>query len=49
MFVLAIDFNVANILKNPKAHTVSIHKDESTVSRAPTKVCHTAIVRRQQV
>nr|XP_042132082.1 protein FAM227B isoform X1 [Peromyscus maniculatus bairdii] len=32
-----IDFNVANILKNPKAHTVSIHKDESTVSRAPTK------------
>lgn len=39
MFVLAIDFNMENILKNPKAHTTSVLKEESSVSKVTTKVC----------
>lgn len=38
LFVLAIDFNVANILKNPRAHTTSVLKEESTASKVAVKV-----------
>lgn len=33
----AIDFNMENILKNPKSYGTSVHKDESTTSKATTK------------
>ncbi|CAO2578994.1 Protein FAM227B [Lemmus lemmus] len=32
-----IDFNMANILKNPKAHTTSVLKEESTASKVAAK------------
>ncbi|XP_040602149.1 protein FAM227B [Mesocricetus auratus] len=32
-----IDFNMENILKNPKAHTTSVLKEESSVSKVTTK------------
>ncbi|KAM7327415.1 hypothetical protein ACRRTK_013782 [Alexandromys fortis] len=33
----AIDFNVATILKNPRAHTTSVLKEESTASKVAAK------------
>ncbi|XP_060228142.1 protein FAM227B [Meriones unguiculatus] len=35
--VSTIDFNMENILKNPKSYGTSVHKDESTTSKATTK------------
>lgn len=45
LFVLAIDFDMTNILKNPKAHATSVNKEESSMSKVTIKVCPVVNIR----